>query len=90
MMLTTLLRDRITIVWLALIIATVASWTLGVGHEMPVEYATISIIVIAFAKVHFVGRYFMELRHAPIPLVVIFEVWTVVVAVLLIGMYLLA
>lgn len=88
MMLTTLLRDRITVVWLALIVATVASWTLGAGHEMPVGYATIGIIVIACAKVHFVGRYFMELRHAPIPLVVIFEAWTAVVAALLVGLYL--
>lgn len=90
MMLTTLVRDRITIVWFVLVAATLASWTLGVGHELPQRYAAISIIVIAFAKVHFVGRYFMEIRDAPPALKAVFGVWNVVVAGLLIGLYLYA
>lgn len=90
MMLTTLLRDRISIVWSALIVATLASWVLGVGHELPDQYAAICIFVIAFAKVHFVGRYFMELRDAPVPLVAVFETWVVVIACVLIGLYLFA
>ncbi|SCX33668.1 Cytochrome C oxidase subunit IV [Mycolicibacterium fluoranthenivorans] len=90
MMLTTLLRDRITAVWFALIAATLASWVLGVGHELPQRYAAISIIVIAFTKVHFVGRYFMEIREAPVALKAVFGVWNVVVGAVLIGLYLLA
>ena len=89
-MLNRLLRDRITVVWLGLIVATLTSWLLGVGHELPVRYAAIGIIVIAFAKVSFVGRYFMEIRHAPTVLVSILSAWTVVVAVALIGLYLFA
>jgi hypothetical protein len=58
--------------------------------RQPVQYAAICIIVISFAKVHFVGRYFMEMRHAPIPLVIFFEAWTAAVAALLIGLYLFA
>lgn len=88
MMLTTLLRDRISVVWFGLVAATLASWILGVGHELPDRYAAICIIVIAFAKVHFVGRYFMELRHAPIALTAVFTAWNVLVAALLIGLYL--
>jgi heme/copper-type cytochrome/quinol oxidase subunit 4 len=87
-MLRTLLRDRITIVWFVLVAATLASWTLGVGHELPDRYAAVGIIVIAFIKVHFVGRYFMELRDAPTPLKAVFGAWNVVVAALLIGLYL--
>jgi heme/copper-type cytochrome/quinol oxidase subunit 4 len=87
-MLKTLLRDRITIVWLSMIVATLGSWLLGVGHELPATYAAISIIVIAFAKVHFVGLYFMELRSAPLALMAVFEVWVLVVAIVLIGLYL--
>ena len=49
-MLTNLLRDRITVVWFFLVAATVASWILGVGHELGDRSAAISIIVIAFAK----------------------------------------
>jgi Prokaryotic Cytochrome C oxidase subunit IV len=83
-----LLRSRITVVWLALIAATLASWLLGVGHELPINYAAITILVIAFFKVHLVGRYFMELRHAPVALLAVFEAWTVLVAVVLLSLYL--
>lgn len=89
-MLTNLLRDRITVVWFFLVAATVASWILGVGHELGDRSAAISVIVIAFAKVHFVGQYFMELRDAPIALRAVFGVWNIVVGLLLIGLYLLA
>ena len=90
MMLKTLLRDRISVVWSVLIVATLASWVLGGGHDLPDRYAAICIIVIAFAKVHFVGRYFMELRDAPVPLTAVFEAWVVVIASVLIGLYLFA
>lgn len=89
-MLTSLLRDRITVVWFVLVAATVASWILGVGHELGDRSGAIIIIVIAFAKVHFVGQYFMELRDAPIALRAVFGIWTIVVGLLLIGFYLLA
>lgn len=87
MMLKTLLRDRITVVWLVLIVATLASWTLGVGHGLPHRYAAIGIMVIALIKVHFIGRYFMELRHAPTALMALFEGWVVLVGAVLIGLY---
>ncbi|MDX1875103.1 cytochrome C oxidase subunit IV family protein [Mycolicibacterium sp. 120266] len=88
MMLKTLLRDRTSVVWFVLVAATLASWTLGVGHELPDRYAAVGIIVIAFVKVHFVGRYFMELRDAPSVLKAVFGAWNVGVAALLIGLYL--
>ena len=90
MMLTNLLRDRITVVWFVLVAATVASWILGVGHELSDRDAAVSIIVIAFVKVHFVGQYFMELRAAPTALRAVFGIWNVVVGLLLIGLYLFA
>lgn len=90
MMLITLLRDRTTIVWFTLIVATIASWTLGGGHKLSSNYVAISIIVISFAKVHLVGQYFMELRRAPRGLVAIFGTWNVAVAALLSGLYLFA
>lgn len=90
MMLNHLLRDRITVVWLALIAATLASWTLGVGHGLPATYSGVSIIVIAAVKVRFVGRYFMELRDAPIPLLWVFEGWVALASAMMIGLFLLA
>ena len=87
MMLTRLLRHRISLVWLVLVLATLTSWLLGVGNQLPTTYAAIGVIIIAFAKVHFVGRYFMELRDAPAPLRAVFDGWTLIVAVVLIGLY---
>lgn len=89
-MLASLLRDKITLIWLVLIVATLSSWLLGVGHELPTTPAAVVIVLIAFLKVHFVGRYFMEIRHAPVALATIFSVWTGVVALALIGLYLFA
>jgi len=89
-MLTDLLRDRITVVWLVLIAATIASWLLGIGHGLPATYAGVCIILIAFVKVRFVGRYFMELRDAPAALLGVFEGWVALVTVVLIGLFLLA
>jgi hypothetical protein len=82
-----LLRNRITAVWLGLVLATFASWTLGVGHDLGAKYAGVVILVIAFVKVRFIGRYFMELRDAPVPLLTLFEAWVVVVAAMTIGLF---
>jgi hypothetical protein len=82
-----LLRNRITAVWLALVLATLASWTLGVGHDLGAKHAGVVILVIAFVKVRFIGRYFMELRDAPVPLLTLFEAWVAVVAAMTIGIF---
>lgn len=89
-MLTSLLKSRITVVWLALTTATITSWLLGVGHGLSDNFAGVTIMLIAFTKVHFVGRYFMELRDAPVTAVGIFEGWVAIVAVALVGLFLLA
>ena len=79
-MIADLLRTRITIVWAGLIIATLAAWLLGIGHEFTPRFSGVVILVIAFVKVRFIGRYFMELRDAPIPLLGLFEAWVAAVA----------
>jgi hypothetical protein len=75
-----LLRDRITVVWAGLVLAALVSWLLGIGHELPAVSAGVVILLVAFVKVRFVGRYFMELRDAPIPLLILFETWVAAVA----------
>lgn len=85
-----LFRHITTAVWFGLVLATLTSWSLGVGHQLANSAAGALILLIAFVKVRFVGRYFMELRHAPIPLLVIFEGWTLVVAASLVGLLLYA
>jgi hypothetical protein len=45
------------------------------------------ILAIAFVKVRFIGRYFMELRDAPVPLLTLFEAWVAAVAAMTIGLF---
>jgi hypothetical protein len=86
-----LLRSRISLIWLVLIAATVASVLVGTDNIVTaVKAASVLVIVIAFIKVRFVGRYFMELRDAPVPLLLIFEGYCLVVCAALVVMFLVA
>jgi len=44
------------------------------------------IVTIAGAKLHLVGMHFVELRHAPLALKLIFDGWIVAVWGLIIGL----
>jgi hypothetical protein len=87
-----LLRTPITAVWSLLIFATLLSWWLGTDHGFgsgsDYTLATLAVLVVAFFKIRFVGLYFMELRHAPLPLRLLFEGYVLVVCGGVIGLYL--
>jgi len=86
---TGLLRTPATAVWVVLIAATAASWTLGSQHGVHGHtLASVIILLIAFIKVRLVGLYFMELREAPIVLRGLFEAYCLAVCALLIGVFL--
>lgn len=75
--------------WLLLIGATVLSWQFGHGWDFggDAHYGTAAVIVIAFLKVRVVFLEFMELRHAPLPLRLAFELWALVVGGTIIALY---
>jgi hypothetical protein len=83
------LKTPAAMAWLALVAATSASAWLGDGHGPP-EVAAVAVIAVAFFKVRLVGRYFMELRGAPLALRLVFDGWVVVACVALTGIYLIA
>jgi hypothetical protein len=84
-----LLRNSITVVWFILIGATLLSWWMGTNHGFKNEDLVGSLVLlVAFIKVRFVGLYFMEHRHSPLPLRIIFEAWCLVVCCAVIGMFL--
>ncbi|WP_354700085.1 hypothetical protein DSM112329_00348 [Paraconexibacter sp. AEG42_29] len=86
-----LLRTRATIVWFGLIAATLISWRLGTEHGGgDHQTASTVILVVALAKVRFVGLYFMDLRTAPAALRGMFEAYCAVVLLATAGVYLLA
>jgi hypothetical protein len=64
-------------------------WT-SVEHGVDdVTLATVIVMVVAFVKTRFVGMHFMELRHAPFPLRMIFHGWYTVSCAAVLGVYLL-
>ena len=84
-----LLRDTATRVWLLLMAATiVTTWVLS-KDGLPTRMATVAIVVIAAVKVRLVLLHFMELRHAPLPLRLVFEAWTLAVTGAIVTLYLL-
>ena len=88
---TALVRTPATAIWIVLILATIASWTLGSDHGIGNHtLASVAILLIAFIKVRLVGLYFMELRDAPTVLGGLFEAYCVIVCTLLIGVFLVA
>lgn len=75
-----LLRTPFLIVWAVLVASTLGSLivtdTQGPTTLLGQNGPGIAVLVIAFAKVHMVMHYFMELRHAPRAWAWTFGIWT--------------
>jgi caa(3)-type oxidase subunit IV len=81
------LRERVTWVWLALVVLTcVTTWGLSKALFSP-TVAVVGTFLIAAVKVRYVILDFMELRYAPIPARVAAEAWPVVVAAMILGFW---
>jgi heme/copper-type cytochrome/quinol oxidase subunit 4 len=81
------LRERVTWVWLGLMMLTcVTTWGLSKNLFSP-TVAVIGIFLIAAVKVRYVMLDFMELRQAPLPVRAAFEAWPVVVAAMILGLW---
>ena len=68
----------LTLVWLALVLATLAGWQLGESAQHAhgsARAAVAGVVAIAFLKALAVGLRFMELRHAAWPLRAGFVLW---------------
>ena len=84
-------EKRLVVVWLALSAITIAQ--LGVGSLdgeaafAPNAAITSSAILIALIKVRIIFREFMEVRHAPVLLCRLIDLWVVFTGVTLLGGY---
>jgi hypothetical protein len=75
---------RVAVVFAGLVVATCITWWLGSESSLTGSgfgVAATLTILIAFAKVLFIGRDFMDLRAAPLVLRHVFSLWVSVVAV---------
>ena len=88
---TSLLRTPATAVWTVLVLATLATWTLGTQHGIHSHtLASVVILLIAFIKVRLIGLYFMEIREAPAVLRGLLEAYCVAVCTAVVGTFLVA
>ena len=77
-----------TAVWAALMAATVlTTWVLS-KDAVSARIGTAATLALAGWKVRLVILDFIELRHAPWPLRIVFEAWAVGVPVMILGFYL--
>ena len=86
-------NKRLAVVWLILASLTVSYMWVdrsadhdGVFH--PSVVVTVAAILIALVKVRIIFREFMEVRHAPVFLRRLTDLWVVLIAVALIASYL--
>ncbi|MBA4286510.1 MAG: hypothetical protein C0434_13375 [Xanthomonadaceae bacterium] len=83
-----MIRHVTTLVWLFLMLATIATtWWLSKDGFSP-RVGTVAIFAIAAFKVRLVLLYFMELRTAPLPWRLIFEAWVLLATAAIVGIYL--
>ena len=81
------LRERVTMVWLGLMLLTViTTWGLSKDVFTP-AIAVAGIFLIAAIKVRFVMLDFMELRNAPTSVRVAFQIWIVAVTTMILGFW---
>ena len=87
----TAFEKRLLAVWLALSAITMVSVWIGSrdGQDVlePNAVATSSAVVIALVKARFIFQEFMEVRHAPVLLGRLTDLWLVVTGVSLLGCY---
>lgn len=80
----TLRLDRVTIVWIVLIAATLLTATLGLEQHGASHVLGALLLVIAYVKVRLVVVHFMEIRDAPPALRVLMEAYVAVTGTVLV------
>jgi Prokaryotic Cytochrome C oxidase subunit IV len=82
------LHDRLVIVWLLLIAATLLSTGMGGAHGLARSGGRAAVVLaIAFGKVAAVVFNYMDVRRAPRALRILWGAWLVVVLTVLTGIY---
>jgi hypothetical protein len=86
------LRDRLVVVWLALLAVTLLSSMIG-GADGLVRsgggvLATVTVLAIAFGKVAAVMFTYMDVRGAPLALKLLCALWLIIVLTVLVSVYL--
>lgn len=80
-----------SLIWLLLVSLTGLSWFLGEHNAAPaaehIAWFTTAMMLVGFFKVRLVGLDFMELRHSPWFLRIIFEAWVLITCAIILVLY---
>jgi hypothetical protein len=80
------LKSKLVLLWILLVVITLLSWetaSTAISHHV----AATLVLILAFFKVRIIGLDFMELKTAPWPMRIGFDVWVVGVLTVLITLY---
>lgn len=72
--------DRLVLVWVVLVLATLLTWWLGADHPVVADDGRLApalALAVAFVKVRLIGRHFMGVRSSPRMLRTLLDVWVV-------------
>ena len=75
------------VTWFMLVCASVATWLLIEDQGLTAPAAVSLILLIAVIKVRMIVLHYMELKHAPSRWRLVFELWPVVAATLILGLW---
>lgn len=75
------------ITWFVLVCASIATWLLIEDQGLGAPSAVSLILLIAVVKVRMIVLHYMELKHAPLRWRLVFELWPVVAASLILGIW---
>ncbi len=82
-------RNRIVLVWMVLVLGTVASWLISGWSTDPAPSGGLSpdslILVVAGVKIWLVMDWFMELREAAVPVRFVARLWLISLLVVLLA-----
>jgi hypothetical protein len=73
--------------WGFLVCASIATGLLIEGEGLDARSAVSLILLIAVVKVRMIVLHYMELKHAPLRWRLVFELWPVVAASLILGIW---
>ena len=82
------MKNKLFVVWLALMGLTLASWALVSHGNMAPQIAGAVLIGVAFVKVRLIIVHYMESAHALRFIRITFEAWVWLVGAMTIGLYL--
>ena len=83
------LNRAAVLTWAFLVVASIATGWLIDGTSLGPAAAVPLILLIAVFKARMIVLHYMELKHAPVAWRLAFEVWVVVAASLILGVWLL-